>query len=212
MSASGVLLHGAVLSGGINKTVPLKATDNGDGTFTLVVDLASASVTLTASELEIGHVAIKNDLSEDHQTVAPDGQARNATYPFEGALGLAYDPTADVFRVMRVDSERVLKTAIPNRPTFAVRELDTGGVVDTEVPGPTFTVPDGHAIFIEADSGNTGDVRVGAVGETGAAATRRDVSPGDAFPVALRVQNLNQIAAQAPNANDKLRLIVEAVS
>lgn len=212
MTAPAVSVQGTVLVAGKNKSVPLKAIDNSDGTFTLVVDIGgAASVTLTASELEIGHVALKNNQTEEHQTISVDGGARDATHPLEGALQLAYDPTADVYRVMRIDSERVIKTSLPNRPGFAVREIDTLGVANIEKVGPAFVVPDGHAVFVEAESTNTSDVRIGGVGETGAAATRRDVSPGDAFPVAVRVQNLNQIAAQSAGLNQKVRLIVEKV-
>jgi hypothetical protein len=193
------------------KLLPLKVADAGDGTLKLVVDLSSASVTLTASELEIGHVALKNDATEDHQTVADDGQAVTANYPTEGAAVIAWDPAANVWRLLASDSERRLKTVTPNRSGFAVRQLDTGAVVNTEQLGPAFAVPDGFGVAVIADAANTVAVRVGGVGETGVAATRFEVNPGEPLPITLRVQNLSQIAAQASAANQILKLIVEKV-
>lgn len=172
--AESVVLHGVVLTAGKNQAVPLKAIDNGDGTWTL--DIAA---TLNVGDIQIGAVEIKDHTTDDRQHVDPEG---------------------------------VAKTSLPNRPGFIVREFSTGGVADTEQTGPNVAVPDGHAVYIEADSGNTSDVKIGGDGETGVAGQFRTVAAGDAFPVAVRVDNLNKIAAQSAGLNQTVRLIVEAVT
>lgn len=172
--AENVVIQGTVLSGGKNLSVPLKAVDNGDGTYSLDV-----GATLTVGDVEIGAVEIKNATTDDRASV---------------------------------DTEGVLATRLPNRPGIMVRTVTTDATPDTEGTGPNEPVPDGHAVYIEADAGNTDSIKIGGVGETGAAGQFRTIAPGAAFPVAVKVQNLNQIAHQSPTASQTLRFIVEAVS
>lgn len=204
---SGIAILHAIGANG--RVVPLKTADAGDGTHKLVIDLGAASVTLQAGELEIGHVVQKNDATEDHVTVADDGQAVTANYPVEGAAMVAWDPAANVWRIVASDAERNLRVATPNRSAFRIRELDTGGIINTEVLGPALAVPNGMSVAVIADILNTVAVSVGGVGETGVATTRFDLQPGDALPVTLSVANLNQIAARAAAANQKLKLIMD---
>ena len=139
MTAPAVTVQDTVLVAGKNKAVPLKAIDNADRTFTLVVDIGgAASVTLTASELEIGHVAIKNDLSEDHQTVAPDGQVVNATYPLEGALVAGTDGT-NLFAI-RTDASGNLRTkGAPGTAITAGANVSVAGLATALTAPPAGT-------------------------------------------------------------------------
>ena len=59
--------------------VNVASEDNGDGTRRLLMALASGSVTLNASELEIGHVVLKNNDTEDHADVGTDNHLNVVT-------------------------------------------------------------------------------------------------------------------------------------
>lgn len=199
------LLLGVAADG---KTLPLTVEPNGDGTLRLVVAITGAAITLSASEIEIGHVAIKNDASEDHQTVAPDGQAVNATYPLEAAAFMAHDPNGNRWRIVRVDDDDQLVVATKNRTGFKVRVLDTG-TVNNEKVGPAQVIPNSMSVLVVADPANAAAVKVGGVGETGVADQFFELQPGDALPTKLSVDNFNKIAAQSPTADQKLFLIAE---
>lgn len=70
---------------GITKTLPLKVSDNGDGTGTLVVD---AEVTLEASDIQIGSVEIKDGDSDARLDVESSG-TKNAAYVQSETLATA---------------------------------------------------------------------------------------------------------------------------
>ncbi len=191
------------------KLLPVDVVRVGD-TMRLVVNLGSATVTLSASEIEIGHVALKNDASEDHQTVAPDGQAVNGTYPLEGAAFMAHDPNGNRWRILRVDDDDQLVVATKNRADFRVNQISTGGVADTPIVGPSQAVPNGFGVLVQADVGNTEAVEVGGVGDTGAAATRFTLQPGDVLPITLNVDNFNKIEARSvAGTNEIVKLVAE---
>lgn len=158
------------------KLTPVTTVDNGDGTRKLQVDLGAALVTLTPSEIEIGHVVLKNNDTEDHADVGVDNH---------------------------------LNAVRRNLPNWGVQTL-TSGVAPSTLPGPNVAVPDGMAVYIEADEGNVDDVQVGAVGESAAAGSSRAIAAGDPFPVAIFVDNLNKIEITAPTTDaQKVRFILE---
>lgn len=127
-----------------------------------------------------------------------------------GAVEIKDHDTADR---MNVDTENRAEVVTPNRPNFDIFEIDTGAVPNTEVAGPSSVVPNGFAVYIEADSANGEGLQVAKPGNTGTGGKFRTVGAGNAFPVALKVDNLSKIAVRAPTLlNQKLRLIVEQVA
>ena len=189
------------------KVVPVKAKDNGDGTFTLMVDIGGATVTLSASELEIGHVALKNNQTEEHQTVAPDGQAVDGTHLKEGALGLMYDPVADKFQLPGINSEHVAKAATPNRAAIKTDQKNVAVAGVAEQP-PAQAVPDGFKLIVKAKKANTGNIFVGgSAADAQNAAKRWILEPNES--ISLAVANFDDVFIDAAVSTEGVELIVE---
>ena len=129
-----VAVHGHTIAGGKTTPVPIAAVAVGDGTYRLVVEIAGAAITLTASELEIGHTVQKNDLTEDHTTVAADGQVLDANHPLEGAAQLIYDGAN--WRVLRGDSAGNVGTKAQPGTTITAGANTTPAAVATALPVP----------------------------------------------------------------------------
>ena len=122
---------------------PLRTTPSPDG---IHADLV---VELDAGEIEIGHVVIKNDGTEDHVTVAPDGTAVGGLYPDVGFAIMGNDGTT--WRVLNTD-------ATGNLGTFAGAPAGTlSSPVDTAIGiGATVVLPAAPAGVLRQTVQNTG--------------------------------------------------------
>ena len=186
---------------------PATLTGLGGGRFGLDIALAAGVVTLTASELEIGHVALKNDATEEHQTVAPDGQARDANHPFEGALQLFWDPVANVYQVPGINSENVAKAATPNRAAIKTAQKTVAASATAEQFAAQ-AVPDGFKVVVKANKGNTGQAFIGGSKvDAEDAAVRYPLEPDES--ISLAVQNFDDVWLAVTTNGDGFTAVVE---
>ncbi len=204
-------MPGGILLFAINeadgKEVPVFAKDVGGGKFALEVQLTGASVTLTASELEIGHVAIKNDKTEEHQTVAPDGQAVDDDHPNEGAVVSGWDPVADKFQTIGISPGNVQKTATPNHAAIKTNQKNVAAAGTAEQL-PAQAVPDGFKLVIKAKKANTDNIFVGGTkADAENAAVNYILEPNES--ISLAVADFDDVWIDAAVNAEGVELIVE---
>jgi len=204
-----VVLHAYKIDAdGNQQAFPLLAEDSGDGK-TLIL---KSTATLNVGDIQIGATEQKDSNSATRRSVKADGVAFDASPAHNGAalIGLKNGSTS---QAAAGDSAGQAHVITPNRPTWDIDEIDTGGVVNTPITGPAVAVPDGFAVFIEADINNSTPVQVAAPGNSGSAGKFRILQPGDFFPVTLAVDSLADIEARSvTGTNEIVRLIVERVS
>lgn len=92
---------------------------------------------LKASEIEIGHVVLKNDATEDHATIADDNQLVNAAYPLEGLAIIGHDAANNRWKILRTDAGGNLMigggTAALNKVTMQAPISVTVGTISASI-------------------------------------------------------------------------------
>ncbi len=186
------------------KPVAVFAKDLGGGVFGIEVN---SSVTLKASEIEIGHVVLKNNQTEEHQTVAPTGQAVDATHPNEGALGLMHDPVGNKYYPPGINPEQVAKAANPSRAAIKTAQKTVAAAATAEQFAAQ-AVPDGFLMVVKANKGNTGQAFVGGSKvDAENAAVRYPLEPDES--ISLAVLNFDDVWLAVTTNGDGFTAVVE---
>lgn len=82
---------------------------------------------------------------------------------------------------------------------------------DTDTTMSDQIVANGHAVFIDAPSGNLADIQVANVGNANVAGKFITIAAGNTFPVAVHVSNLNKIDFRSTSGTAQIRVIIDKV-